>query len=151
MSRFNGDIAVKITEDGAKMKFIDGEPVRDAGIENAVQISLFTKPGWWGNALIRDTNKQIGSSYERQRVVVDIDTLNEVRDDANKALQWMLDTQLASKIDLTVTNPNLNYILNEIKIYPPGQDVEELLFLNNGINWINQANNPAHEELKDVI
>lgn len=148
--RFQGDIKVKITLDGAKMKFINGEPIRDRGLENAASISLFTKPGFWGNVLIRDTNKQIGSNFERQRVIVDIDTLNEVREDANVALKWMFDTKLASKIDLTVTNPNLNFIETYIKIYPPGQDIEELLFFNNGINWLNQSSDPAYSKMEDV-
>ncbi len=150
MSRFQGDIKISITPDGAKMKFVDGEPVRDRGIENAAQISLFTKPGWWGNTLERDTNKKIGSKFERQRVIIDIDTLNEVRDDANKALQWMIDTNFISKFDLVIANPNLNYIEVYIKLYPPGQDIQELLFFTNGINWINQAFSPAYLKMEDV-
>ncbi|KPK95639.1 hypothetical protein AMJ80_04505 [bacterium SM23_31] len=147
MSVFQGDPAVKITENGAKMKFTDGQPVMDQGIENAVQISLFTKPGWWGNTLIRDVNKKIGSNYEKQRVIIDVDTLNDVRNDANDALKTMLDTRLASQIDIIVNNPDLNHINTYIKIKPPGQDAQELLFLNNGINWINQSLNPAHERM----
>lgn len=149
-TRFQGDIAVKITKNGAKMKFIDGEPVRDRGIENPIQISLYTKLGWWGNDLIKDVNKKIGSKHERPRVVIDIDTLNEIRDDAKIALQWMFDTNLISNYDLELSNPNANYILEEFKFYPPGQDVKELLFFNNGINWINQSIDPANEKMKDV-
>jgi phage gp46-like protein len=151
MNRFQGDIKVKITLDGAKMKFTDGEPVRDKGIENAISIALFTKPGWWGNTLIRETNKKIGSDFERQRVIVDVDTLNEVRDDANRALQPLLDTNLLSKFDLIATNPNLNYIEVKIKTYSPGQDIKELLFFTNGINWVNQAEDPAYRKMEDVI
>lgn len=150
MSRFQGDIAVKITPDGAKMNFIDGEPVRDAGLENAIQISLFTKPGWWGNDLIRDTNQQIGSNFERQRVVIDIQTINEITNDFNNAVQWALDVNLISKFDLTITNPNLNYIEVDSKFYPPGQDIQELLFFSNGINWINQATDPANLKMEDI-
>jgi phage gp46-like protein len=151
MSRFQGDIAIKITKDGAKMKFVDGEPVRDRGIENATQISLFTKKKYWGNALVKKESQKIGSDFEKQRVVIFVETLNEVRNDANLALQWMLDTNLASKIDLTVMNPALDYIETYIKIYPPGQDIQELLFLHNGVNWINQAIDPAHRKMEDVI
>ena len=48
-NRFQGDVAVSITEDGAKMKFINGQPVMDQGLENAVLISLFTKKGYFEN------------------------------------------------------------------------------------------------------
>lgn len=149
-NRFNGDPCIKITENGAKMKFIDGQPIIDKGLENAVQISLFTKPGWWGNSLVRDTNKKIGSNYERQRIIIDVDTLNDVRNDAIQALQWMLDVKLASKIDIEVFNPNTNYIKTYVKISPPGQDIKQLLFYSNGISWVNQAIDPAHERMEDL-
>ena len=149
-NRFQGDPAVKITENGARMKFIGGQPVMDQGLENAVQISLFTKKGWWGNFLLGE-NEKIGSNFESIRVVVDIQTINDYRDDAVLALKWMTDVGLASKIDVTVTNPYINQIWTKIIITPPGQDAMELLFIKNGLNWILQAQNPAHERMTDVI
>jgi len=150
-NRFTGDPAVKITEHGARMKFVGGQPVMDQGIENAVQISLFTKKGWWGNFLLKE-NEKIGiTDFNTIRVVVDIQTINDYRDDAEKALKWMTETGLASKIDVVVTNPYTNQIWTKILITPPGQDVMELLFIKNGLNWILQAQNPAHERMRDVI
>lgn len=144
-NRFQGDPAIKITEQGATMKFIGGQPIMDQGLENAVIISLFTKRGYWGNALEQDENKKIGSDFERQRTIVDIQTINDVRDDVNVALQWMKDVNLVSKIEVDVTNPYTDQIWVNIKLYPPGQDVQELLFFKNGVNWISQAKYPAHE------
>lgn len=143
--RFQGDLAIKITEQGATMKFIDGQPVMDQGLENAVIISLHTKKGWWGNALIKDENKKIGSDYEQIRITVDVRTINETRDDADIATKWMKDVKLASKIDIVVTNPYFNWIKTQLAIYPPGKDIQELLFFQNGINWLSQAQNPANE------
>jgi phage gp46-like protein len=148
--RFQGDPAVKITADGAKMYFIDGQPIMDQGIENAVQISLYTKPGWWGNALIREVDKKIGSNHEQQRTIIDVDTITDITNDARDALKWMYNVKLASNIEITVTNPDQNHIQEYIRIYPPGQDIRELLFFSNGILWINQAINPAHERMKNV-
>lgn len=144
-SIFSGDPLIKITENGATMKLVDGQPIMDQGLENAVLISLFTKPGWWGNALIRDINKQIGSNFERQRTIVDLETINNVIDDATLALEWMKDVRLSNKIEINVTNPYMNQIHVSIKIYPPGKDAQEFIFTDNGINWISQAINPAHE------
>ena len=141
---------MKITESGAHMKFIDGQLIMDAGLENAVQISLFTKPGWWGNAIIKNSNRKIGSEYQKIRVT-DIKTINDVRDAAEKALAWMKDVGLASKIDISVINPFTNHIYTTIKIYPPGQDAQELIFISNGINWLYQAGNPANERMRDVL
>jgi phage gp46-like protein len=142
--RFQGDPAIKLTELGASMTFIGGQPVMDQGIENAVIISFFTKPGWWGNSLQSDPNKQIGSEVEKQRTIVDIDTINEYNDAMNNALNWMLETRLSSKNEIIVTNPTFDRINSNVKISPPGQDIHELLFIKNGLNWIAQAKYPAH-------
>jgi phage gp46-like protein len=149
-SRFSGDPAIKITPDGARMKFRGGQPEMDQGLDNYVQISLFTRRGWWGNTLLTDPNQKIGSDFAKPEPVIDVQTINTKRDNARIALKAMTDSKLASKIDITVTNPRLDYIKTDIKIYPPGQDIQELLFLKNGINWIYQATNPAYERLEDV-
>lgn len=147
-NRFQGDPAIKLTPGGADMKFIGGQPVMDQGIENAAIISLFTKPGWWGNSLITENNKKIGSKFQQQRTIIDIDTINDYTDDATIALQWMVNSRLASKVDITVTNHRGDEIKTDIKIYPPGQTLRQLLFLKNGLNWIAQSCNPAHERYK---
>jgi phage gp46-like protein len=152
-SRFSGDPAIKITPDGARMKFRGGQCEMDAGISNYVQISLFTrknKNGWWGNTLLTDPNQKIGSDFAKPEPVIDVQTINTKRDNARTALKAMTDSKLASKIDITVTNPRLDYIKTDIKIYPPGQDIQELLFLKNGINWIMQAQNPSYKRMEDI-
>jgi len=150
INRFQGDPAVKLTKAGARMKFRGGQPEMDQGLHNTTQISLFTKPGWWGNILEKDPNKKIGSRFQDLRVV-DVKTINDVQDEADAALKWMKEVGLASKIEISVINPYTNHIYTTIKIYPFGQDAEELLFLSNGLNWIYQAENPASERMHDVL
>lgn len=151
-NRFQGDPSVKITPDGAKMKFISGQPEMDQGLENAAQISLFTKKGWWGNSVFVKEENKIGSDFETatQKPIVAIQTLNDIIDAASKALAWMKSSKVASKIEVTATNPNANNIRMKAIITPPGQDIQELLFLKNGVNWLAQAQNPAHERLKNI-
>lgn len=147
MSRFQGDPAVEITEKGARMKFTGGQPVMDQGLHNYVLISLFTRPGWWGNVFTTDENKKIGSNFSIPRTIVDVKTVNDYRDLAQLALRPMKSTGLASNIDVEITNPKIDSINIAIKIYPPGQDALKLLFTKNGMSWIEQALNPASERL----
>jgi phage gp46-like protein len=147
MDRFQGDPAVKITEGGASMTFKGGQPVMDQGFENAVQMSLFTKPGWWGNVLLTEDEQKIGSNFEQIRTIVDVQTINDYADDARVAMRWMISSRLAESIDVTVLNPYLNQIHTSVIIRPPGRDSAKLLFLKNGINWIMQATYPANERL----
>jgi phage gp46-like protein len=149
-NRYQGDPAVKITPDGAKMKFVGGQPIMDQGFENAAQISLYTKKGWWGNALLVNDNQKIGSDFTKIRTVVDVQTINDYRRNAELALKWMLDTGLADSITVTVTNPYTNQIWNTIIITPPGKDAQTLLFIKNGLNWIYQAEFPVSEKMKDI-
>lgn len=151
-NRYAGDPAVTITPDGAKMKFINGQPVMDQGLENAVLISLFTKKGYWGNALITEESKKIGSDVEVTALepIVSIQSVNNMTDAIDRALKWMTDTKLSQENEITVTNPSSNNLKATIKITPPGRDSQTLLFLKNGINWIGQAHNPASGRLNGI-
>ena len=152
-NRYAGDPAVTITPDGAKMKFINGQPVVDQGLENAVLISLFTRRGYWGNSLISEESKKIGSDVEVTALepIVSIQSVNNMTDAIDRALKWMTDTKLSQNNEITVTNPSSNNLRATIKITPPGRDSQTLLFLKNGLNWIGQALNPASERLKNGI
>lgn len=151
-NRFAGDPSVTITPDGAKMKFINGEPVKDQGLENAVLISLFTRRGYWGNSLISEESKKIGSDVESVSLepIVSIQSVNNMTDAIDRALKWMTDTKLSQDNEITVTNPSSNNLKATIKITPPGRDSQTLLFLKNGLNWIGQALNPAHTRMKSI-
>ena len=151
-NRFQGDLAISISEDGAKMKFINGQPVMDQGLENAVLISLFTKKGYWGNALITEESKKIGSDVEVTSLepIVSIQSVNNMSDAIDIALKWMTDTKLSHENEITVTNPNSNNLRATIKITPPGRDSQTLLFLKNGLNWIAQSQNPASERMNGI-
>jgi len=151
-NRYAGDPAVTITPDGAKMKFINGQPVMDQGLHNAVLISLFTKKGYWGNSLITEESKKIGSDVEKTALepIVSMQSINNMTDAIDKALSWMTDTKLSKDNEITVTNPSSNNLRATIKITPPGRDSQTLLFLKNGLNWIGQALNPAHTRMKSI-
>jgi len=146
-NRFQGDPAIKITSDGASMTFIGGQPVMDQGLNNAVLISLFTKPGWWGNTLFRKDTEKIGSEYQKTRTIIDVSTITDVEQSANDALQWMNNLSLVSNIDITAINPYGDQIVTSINIFPPGQDSQEFVFTQNGLAWIGQTFYPAHERL----
>jgi len=142
ISRFQGDPAVKITPDGADMVFRGGQPEMDQGLENAVLISLFTKPDYWGNSIFEES-QQIGSEYQQPRTVIDIETIDDINRSAEDALEWMTDTGLASSVDVETINPT-GQSTTRIKIAPPGEDLQEFIFTENGQTWISQAANPAH-------
>jgi phage gp46-like protein len=146
-----GDPAIKITLDGAIMQFIGGQPIMDSGLENAVQISLFTKKGWFGNAFLKKANQQIGSDFEKRSYgPINIDSINNIEDAADNALKWFSDSKITKQIDVIVANPKADYIKTDIQIQPNAGDAIQLSFLQHGQNWINQSQNPAHARFTEA-
>jgi phage gp46-like protein len=145
MNSFQGDPAIFIDENGADMKFTGGQPVTDRGFENAVQISLFTKKGWWGNVLTNEESKKIGSDVEvKSKDTITLSTLNELKEEIDRSLKWMQDKNIA-ETESVVLNPSGIRRDAIIRVNPPGRDVLEIILSSNGENWRAQAHDPAHE------
>jgi len=141
---YQGDPALVLGENGSRLVFKGGQPVMDQGLENLVLISLFTKPGWIGNTLFQDPAQQIGSDFlDAANQSITVSSLNDMIQAAKRAL----DDPVFGTVTVNVSNPN-SYRLNfAIRIEPPGQDAMDLLLEKNGLNWIFQNLNPAHERI----
>lgn len=147
---WEGDPRVKITEAGAELVYRGGQPVMDRGLENAVLISLFTRTGWAGNALLTGEHEKIGDLFEQiaTEEPITLTSLDRLASAAKRALAWMVSAKIASKIEVGATNPEGRQLATEIKIYPPGGgDPDVLTLLKNGPNWIFQKDDPAYERL----
>jgi hypothetical protein len=143
--RFQGDPAVFIDENGAYMKFKGGQPVMDQGLENPVKISHFTKQGWWGNVLVTEESKKIGSDYEEVAAQpITVDSPSALEEASAKAMDWMIKTGLA-KFETSVTNTNDARLDTKIIIETPGKVLQEFLLTKNGLFWKAQAEYPANE------
>jgi phage gp46-like protein len=143
--RFQGDPYIFMSSEAGDI-FKGGQPVMDQGLENAVLISLFTREGWHGNALIDNPKQRIGSKFEQAaNQPITRSSINQTRNAADRALAWMIDTRIVSKVTVRVTNPTGQRIDTEITLEPPGQDVLKLLLTRNASNWIYQKLYPAHE------
>ena len=137
---YQGDPKLFLSADGAFLKFTGGQPVLDRGLENLAFISLFTDPGWIGNTLFQDENQRPSSKFEetsRQSI-----TLRMINDLENSA-QLALDNPAFGNVIVEISNPSSYRLDNKITMQPPGQDIMTLLISRNGLNWIQQALDPA--------
>lgn len=142
--KFSGDIKLILTEDGAEIKFSDGQPVMEQGLENQAFISLFTRQGWAGNYFLRKDSQKVGADFEEAASgAITLTMLNDVRQAAEKALK----APVFGKIDVEVINQVSSQLFITALLQPPGQDILELILTNNGQNWINQKNNPAYKRI----
>jgi len=132
---YQGDPKITIDEDGADMRFVNGQPIMDQGVENLAIISLFTDGEWLGNALYEVTQEQIGSGFEESvRQPITLSNLIDTQLAAEQALK----IDAFNRVDVVVNNPlNIRRDIR-ITIEPPGQDVQTLLLTNNGYNWVLQ-------------
>ena len=141
-----GEPRVFISEQGAEIEFKGGQPVMDKGLENAAIISLFTKSGWAGNAVITDPNAKVGGRYEEiaQTEAITLSMLNRLSRAAESDLSWMIKENLARSIVAVTTNPTGRQLETKITITPPGDTSTVLLITKNGPNWIAQKLDPAY-------
>ena len=145
--RFEVDPRITIDEDGADLEFIGGQPIMDAGLENAVLISLFTQE-WFGNTFFDDPDQRLGGNFLKSfEQPLSISTVEAIRKAALSDLKWMLTSRLASEINVVVTNPESKKIAVVILIKPQGKDLQALLLEKNGVNWVNQILDPVSGRL----
>lgn len=141
---FQGDPKLHLTPSGSDVKYVNGQPIMDRGLENWVLMSLLTRQGWCGNALIDDPANQVGSDFEAAlEQPITLDALNDIRDAAAKALQ----NPVFGDVSVEVANPEGWRIEITILIEPPGQDARKLLITRNGDNWIAQTVDPAYRRV----
>lgn len=104
----NGDIAIE--QDAL---------VLDDSLTNAVIISLFTdlrvdgQRGWWGDSFDRPMGSKLWLlSREKQLQSV----LDDAKEYAEQALQWLIDDKLVQSITVTATNPEPAILLLSVAI-----------------------------------
>ena len=138
---FSGDPYITLGPNGSRLHYVGGQPVMDQGLENLAMIALFTRPGWAGNALIKDTDQQIGSDFvDATNQPITLQSLTDVEQAAVRAL----DSPAFGRVTVTATNPESDRLTVRIRIEPPGQDSATIILTRNGLNWQAQAVNPAH-------
>lgn len=140
------------------LSVVDEDLESESGLETAVIISLFTdrrardddelpdpnnldKRGWWGDLVSEIVGDQMGSRLwllERSKTTPDV--LVKAKEYAEEALQWMMDDQVAMKIEVEVerqgTEGNDRLVLL-VKVYQTDNNVVALKF---NTKWEAQIN-----------
>lgn len=114
----------------------------DDGLSTAVLISLFTdgraEPelasdqadlrGWWG-----DEFGPIGSRlWQLSRAKLTEETLQFARAEATAALRWLVDANIASQVDCTVTRSGLFGLVLSVRIQRPAEPDATFRY---ALNW----------------
>lgn len=148
--QFDGEPRLIMSANGTTIEIHGGQPVMDAGIENAVQISLFTDPGWFGN-LYLDPEYRVGDSTFGQvcEGTLTKTTFVQAENEAKRALKWLVSDGLASEIVASVANRQGIGVDSEVTIVRPSGDEETISHRKYGPNWIRQGEDPASARLRE--
>lgn len=135
-SIYQGDLLLSNTGNGITVTFKGGQPKLDNGLINSVLLSLFYKP-WFANLIIEDENEHIGSDFILfiNNNPITVSNLNKARSVGLKALQWMIDENLASEVDIRLQNPNGSVVKVLVLIKPPAKTLVAILATKYGLNW----------------
>jgi len=135
---YDGDPKLYTEGDSFDLSIIAGQPSMDEGLENAVSISLFTKDGYWGNAVASSDAEKVGSDFEDALAQpLSNKTRLDVEARAAKALAWMKKVGLADSIVISASIPEIGLMEIEITITQPGG--VPLAPLKYSINWATMA------------
>lgn len=130
--RYDGDVRLKISEDGGIITVWGGQPDMDQGFETAVNISLFTETGWWGNSLA-NPGEEIGSDFINQlsQPLTNQARLNII-EAAKNALAWITSSGIAFSVTVNATIPEVGQLALYIEI-KESEEVKHIFRYN--INW----------------
>ena len=106
------------------IKFINGDVEREEGLLTSVLISIFTnrraenddnlinesdKQGWWGDLISNVDDDKIGSRlWLLDRSKTDQQTLLDAKFYIEESLQWMIDDEVASFVNVTTERIDRN-------------------------------------------
>lgn len=141
--RFEGDPRLYQDQDGSFLVYKAGNPTMDTGLENVVELSLLTTPGWVGNYFLPEES-QIGSGFiNATRQAITTTALNDIRQEGEKALA----SRVFGKVTADIKNPVSTQIKANFIIEPSGQEIQKIELTGQGSNWIGQAQNPAYRKI----
>ena len=130
-----GDVLLKQTNDDGEITVENGIVEMTGGFETAAYLSLFggnedddgsenNLKTWWGNIDEIDPALKYVSETQNllQALVASSANLIRIEDAVKRDLQWFLDKNIASSVDVEVTIPGINKINIVINITAEGKE-----------------------------
>lgn len=130
--RFDGDVRLKISEDGGVITVWGGQPDMDQGFETAVNMSLFTESGWWGNSLA-SPGEELGSAFiDALRQPLTNQARLDIIESTKTALKWLTSSGIALYVSVSATIPATGEMALYIEIKEPEKAPHVFRY---NINW----------------
>jgi phage gp46-like protein len=125
---YDGDIKLQMVNDLGSMFIDSNDLTRDAGLETAILISLFSDRlvtseensketrGWWGDS---ETNKIGSKLWLLERVKITDDVILRANSYVRDCLKWLIDDGVALKVESIVQKGDGDVMVFTITVYRP--------------------------------
>jgi phage gp46-like protein len=128
---YDGDPKLYETGAGADLSITEGQPVMDAGLENAVYLSIFGGSSWWGNAISRGAEKFTSQFESVNRRTLTNATRLDAEQYAKDALAWLVTEGVAKRVTVAASMPGVGLLGLAITIEQP----DRAITVRYSINW----------------
>lgn len=134
-----GDPKMFVSSDGMTLKFENGLPVMDDGLENISTISLGTEANFAFNKVAKNSEESVGSSFiEESLKAITKNQISVVEDAAERSFDWMIKSGIANSVTASMVYVRDYGYQIKIVITPPTGEDRILVYSKNGENWVNQ-------------
>lgn len=130
-----GDVYLRQTDNDGDINVTGGVVEMRPGLETASYLSMFggneEDPGgsdttfqFWGNISEEDNAKKYRSETQHllQSIPATSGNMGRVSDAVKRDLNWMLDSKVASSIDVSITIPAINHVGISVSIKAQGEE-----------------------------
>jgi len=126
------DILLANTDEGGEITVVDGFVSLDEGLQTGVYLSLFGGASWFANSIIEKESEKINSDFEDvlKATPPSSQGLLTIEDAGKRNLQWLIDDEIATDVDVVVALPETSKL--EIEVTVSKINGEENKFL---LNW----------------
>jgi phage gp46-like protein len=125
-----GDVIIFQSLDGGEIEINNGFIEMNGGLQTAVYLSLFGgndednktsnqefNKSWWGNSNEDEINKyRSETQYLLKSLVATSSNLRKLELTAKRDLNWMIESKLASEINISASIPTVNMVKLTIEI-----------------------------------
>jgi phage gp46-like protein len=101
---YEGDPKLFPCGDACDLEIVNGQPIMDDGLENAVFLSIFTTAQWWGNSVaLDDAERYLSRFNELQRRTLTEAALLDAEEYAKAALAWLVAGRIAASVTVAAS------------------------------------------------
>jgi len=126
------DLYLRPTEYGGEIEYDSrNDFVLTDGLFTACYISLFSEP-YWGNSILPVENRLVSTLNQLFERPISSSTRNQAIRITENALNWLIENDIASEIQVDCEIQNISTIIIVVRILQPDRELQEFGYT---LNW----------------